>query len=167
MYMSQAKLINDITDLVWLMRAFDSDVKRKVFETVCEEWTVMEEIEEEYGEAGKDALQFFEKVKLVETRWEMDEGTAKKQYHAFYSSFHIKVISSVDMLQDVFSIALMDEETFRDIEEQIYGFVDGGELGREAEREFDFSSIQMKSIVKRSSILEYRGMEIQRVEDEE
>lgn len=165
--MSQAKLINDITDLVWLMRAFDSDVKRHVFETVCEEWTIMEEIEEEYGEAGKEALQFFEKVKLVETRWEMDSGTAKKQYHAFYSSFHIKVISSVDMLQDVFSIALMDEETFGDIEQRIYEFVGDGELGREAEREFDFSSIQMKSIVKRSSILEYKGMKIQRVEDEE
>jgi predicted DNA-binding ArsR family transcriptional regulator len=162
--MSQAKLINDITDLVWLMRAFDSDVKRAVFEKVCEGWTIMEEVEEEYGEAGKDAIQFFEKVKLVETRWEMDDGTAKKQYHAFYSSFHIKVISSVDMLQDVFSIALMDEDTFRDIEQRIYDFVDDGELGREAEREFGFSSIQMKSIVKRSSILEYKGMNIHRLD---
>lgn len=166
MSMSQAKLINDITDLVWLMRAFDSDVKRHVFEKVCEEWTIMEEVEEEYGQAGKEALTFFEKVKLVETRWEMDGGTAKKQYHAFYSSFHIKVISSVDMLQDVFSIALMDEETFHDIEQQIYDFVGDGELGREAERKFDFSSIQMKSIVKRSARLEYKGMNIQRVDEE-
>jgi len=40
--MAQAKLINDITDLVWLMRAFDSDIKREVFEEVCEDWRRME-----------------------------------------------------------------------------------------------------------------------------
>ncbi|MDD3493313.1 MAG: ArsR family transcriptional regulator [Candidatus Thermoplasmatota archaeon] len=161
--MAQAKLINDITDLVWLMRAFDSDVKRRVFEKVCEDWTLMDDIEGAFGEEGAAALSFFEKVKLVETRWGMDEGTAKKEYHAFYSSFHIKVISSVDMLQDVFSIALMDEETFQDLVDQVYEFVGSGELGREVERQFGLSSIQMKCLVKRSARLEYQGMKIIRI----
>ncbi|HDH81796.1 MAG TPA: hypothetical protein ENF91_01740 [Thermoplasmatales archaeon] len=163
--MAQAKLINDITDLVWLMRAFDSDIKREVFEEVCKDWRRMEDIEEKYGEEGMDALKFFEKVKLVETRWGMNEGKAKKEYHAFYSSFHIKVISSVDMLQDVFSIALMDEKTFEDIESKIYDFIGDGELGREVERHFSFTPIQMKCIVKRSAKLEYRGMKIIKVEN--
>ncbi|HHH78232.1 MAG TPA: hypothetical protein ENL18_03355 [Thermoplasmatales archaeon] len=163
--MTQAKLINDITDLVWLMRAFDSDVKREVFEEVCNDWRRMEEIEEKYGEEGSDALRFFEKVKLVETRWGMDGGKAKKEYHAFYSSFHIKVISSVDMLQDVFSVALMDDATFNDMENKIYKFIGEGELGREVERHFSITSIQMKCIVKRSPRLEYRGMKIIKVEN--
>jgi predicted DNA-binding ArsR family transcriptional regulator len=161
--MAQAKLINDITDLVWLMRAFDSDIKRKVFEKVCEDWTVMEDVEEEFGEEGVASLTFFEKVKLVETRWGMDDGAAKKEYHAFYSSFHIKVISSVDMLQDVFSIALMDEASFQDLVEKVYDVVGNGELGREIERQFDLSSIQMKCIVKRSARLEYQGMKIKQI----
>lgn len=161
--MAQAKLINDITDLVWLMRAFDSDVKRKVFEKVCEDWTFMDDIEDAFGEEGVAALSFFEKVRLVETRWGMDEGTAKKEYHAFYSSFHIKVISSVDMLQDVFSIALMDEETFQNLVDQVYDFVGDGMLGREVERQFNLSSIQMKCLVKRSARLEYQGMKIKRI----
>jgi predicted DNA-binding ArsR family transcriptional regulator len=163
--MAQAKLINDITDLVWLMRAFDSDVKRKVFEKVCEDWTVMEAIKKEFKGEGVAALTFFEKVKLVETRWGMVDGTAKKEYHAFYSSFHIKVISSVDMLQDVFSIALMDEESFQKLVEKVYRVVGNGELGREIERQFDLSSIQMKCIVKRSARLEYQGMKIKRVDE--
>ncbi len=158
--MTQAKLINDITDLVWLMRAFDSDIKREVFEEVCNDWKRMEEIEEEYGEDGKNALKFFEKVKLVETRWGMNEGKAKKEHHAFYSSFHIKVISSVDMLQDVFSIALMDENTFGEMEDKIYNFIEEGELGREVERYFSITSLQMKCMVKRSARLEYKGMRI-------
>ena len=57
--MMQAKLINDITDLVWLMRAFDSEVKRNVFEEVCQDWKLLEDIEEKYGEEGKNALRFF------------------------------------------------------------------------------------------------------------
>lgn len=153
-------MINDITDLVWLMRAFDSNVKREIFEEVCKDWKRMEEIGDKYGKEGEYALKFFEKVKLVEARWGMEEGKAKKEYHAFYSSFHIKVISSVDMLQDVFSIALMDEDTFKDIEDKIYDFIGEGELGREVERHFSITSIQMKCIVKRSARLDYRGMRI-------
>ena len=164
--MAQAKLINDITDLVWLMRAFDSDIKRRVFEKVCEDWTVMEDINEEFGEVGVAALTFFEKVKLVETRWGMVEGAAKKEYHAFYSSFHIKVISSVDMLQDVFSIALMDETSFQNLVDRVHRVVGNGELGREIERQFNFSSIQMKCIVKRSARLEYQGMKIKQIDTE-
>ncbi len=161
--MMQAKLINDITDLVWLMRAFDSETKRNVFEEVCQDWKLLEEIEKEYGGEGKNALKFFEKVKLVETRWRMEEGKARKEYHAFYSSFHIKVISSVDMLRDVFSIALMGEEDFSKLEKKICKIIGEGELSREVERQLSLSPVQMKCIVKRSTELEYKGMKIERI----
>ena len=161
--MMQAKLINDITDLVWLMRAFDSETKRMVFEEVCKDWKLLEEIEKEYGEEGKNALKFFEKVKLVETRWRMEEGKARKEYHAFYSSFHIKVISSVDMLRDVFSVALMDEKNFSKLEQKISKSVGDGELSREIERRLSLSPVQMKCVVKRSMELEYRGMRIEKI----
>jgi len=162
--MMQAKLINDITDLAWLSRAFDSDIKRQVFNEVSTNWVTMEVIKEKYGEEGVEALKFFEKVRMVETRWTMSEnGKAKKEYHAFYSAFHINVMTSIDMIRDVFSVVLMDDETFSEIEEKIYGFIgDDGELSREVEKEFSFTPVQMRCIVKRSSKLEYRGMKIER-----
>jgi len=162
--MMQAKLINDITDLAWLSRAFDSDIKRQVFNEVSANWVTMEVIKEKYGEEGVKALKFFEKVRMVETRWTMSEnGKAKKEYHAFYSAFHINVMTSIDMIRDVFSVVLMDDETFSEIEEKIYGFIgDDGELSREVEKEFSFTPVQMRCIVKRSSKLEYRGMKIER-----
>ena len=162
--MMQAKLINDITDLAWLSRAFDSDIKRQVFNEVSANWVTMEVIKEKYGEEGVEALKFFEKVRMVETRWTMSEnGKAKKEYHAFYSAFHINVMTSIDMIRDVFSVVLMDDETFSEIEEKIYGFIgDDGELSREVEKEFSFTPVQMRCIVKRSSKLEYRGMKIER-----
>jgi len=162
--MMQAKLINDITDLSWLSRAFDSDIKKEVFNEVSKDWVTMEVIEEKYGEEGVNALKFFEKVRMVETRWTMSEnGKAKKEYHAFYSAFHINVMTSIDMIRDVFSIVLMDDKTFSEVEEKIYEFVgEDGELSREVEKEFNFTPVQMRCIVKRSSKLEYKGMKIER-----
>lgn len=166
--MMQAKLINDITDLSWLSKAFDTDIKRQVFNEVSKDWKTMEEIEEKYGEDGKKALKFFEKVKMVETRWIMSEnGKAKKEYHAFYTAFHINVMTSIDVIRDVFSIVLMDDEKFKEIEEKIYDRVgEEGELSREIERELSLSPVQMRCIVKRSEKLEYRGMKIERYEQQ-
>ncbi len=165
MFMMQAKLINDITDLSWLSRAFDSDVKINVFNDVSKDWITVEEIEERYGEDGVEALRFFEKVRMVDSRWTMTEnGKARKEYHAFYSSFHINVMTSIDMIRDVFSIVLMDDEEFDQVEKKIYEYIgDNGELSREVEKEFNFSPVQMRCIVKRSSRLEYRGMKIERI----
>jgi len=160
--MMQAKLINDITDFAWLSRAFDSDVKRQVFDDVSKTWVTIEDIEKKYGEDGKRALLFFEKIHLVETRWTMKEGKAKKEYHAFYTAFHINVMSSIDVIRDVFSIVLMNDDEFKQLEEKIYEFVGEGELSREVERKFNLSPVQMKCIVKRSMKLEYKGMRIER-----
>lgn len=158
----QAKLINDITDIAWLSKAFDTDIKRHVFDDVTKEWITMEEVKKRYGNEGAKALKFFEKTRLVETRWMMKEGKAKKEYHAFYSSFHINVMSSIDVIRDVFSIVLMKDNEFKKIEEKIYDFIGEGELSREVERNFNLSPIQMKCIVKRSMKLEYKGMKIER-----
>ncbi|MCD6513024.1 MAG: ArsR family transcriptional regulator [Thermoplasmata archaeon] len=163
--MMQAKLINDITDFAWLSRAFDSKVKRDVFNEVSKEWITMEYIKEKYGEDGEKALRFFEKIHLVETRWMMQEGKPIKEYHAFYTAFHINVMSSMEVIKDVFSIVLMDDEEFSELEEKIYEFVGNGELSREVERNFDLSPVQMKCIVKRSMKLEYKGMKIERLEE--
>ena len=165
--MMQAKLINDITDLSWLSRAFDTEIKRQVFNEVSKDWITMEVVEEKYGEEGKKALKFFEKVRMVETRWTMSEdGKAKKEYHAFYSAFHINVMTSIDMIRDVFSVILMSDEEFAEIEKKIYDFIgDDGELSREVEKEFNFTPVQMRCIVKRSDKLEYRGMKIERFEE--
>ena len=165
--MMQAKLINDITDLAWLSRAFDTDIKRSVFDEVSKDWKTMEEIEEKYGKEGKEALKFFEKVRMVETRWIMSKnGKAKKEYHAFYSAFHLNVMSSIDMIRDVFSVILMSEDEFHELEKKIYDFIgEEGELSREIERKFSISPVQMRCIVKRSKLLEYKGMKIERYEE--
>ena len=161
--MAHAKLINEVTDLVWLLRGFDTDLKKKVFNEVLSEWKAVDEIQEKYGEEGVNALSFFEKIKLVETRWAMREGEKpKKEYRGNYNSFHIRIVSTIDKISDAFAVALLDDDKFNDIEHQIYDWVGDGKLGREVEIKFNLTPVKLKGIVKRSERLTYKGMRIEK-----
>ena len=162
----QAKLISEPTDLVWALRAFDSDLKKEVFKEIGSEWLTMEEIGEKFGSEGKKTLKFFEKVKMVETRWRMpDKGSPKKEYHAHYSTFSIRIFCPIYRLSEVFGIATMKDEEFQKIEEDIYDWIGDGELGREVEKHFGISTTELDGIVKRSNKLEYKGMRLERVKE--
>ena len=79
--MKRIKVINEPTELVPVMRAMDTEVKRKVFMEVSTHWCTAKTIEELYGLEGRQALNFFEKMKLVETRWESVDSISEKAYH--------------------------------------------------------------------------------------
>ena len=69
MAMNRIKVINEPSELVPMLRSVDTPVKRDVLKEVTLEWRTAEEIEKKFGPEGKDAIIFFEKMKLVESRW--------------------------------------------------------------------------------------------------
>ncbi|HEC89003.1 MAG TPA: hypothetical protein ENI44_00270, partial [Thermoplasmatales archaeon] len=93
--MLRTKVVNDSTDLVPLLRAFDDPIKKAVFKEIQSDWKAISEIREKYGEPGERALEFFDKMKLVETRWSTPEeginGKPQKKYRSFYSTFNINI----------------------------------------------------------------------------
>ncbi len=68
--MNRIKVINEPSELVPMLRAVDTQIKREVLKEVTLEWRTTKEIENKFGPEGSDALKFFEKMKLVETRWQ-------------------------------------------------------------------------------------------------
>ena len=72
--MNKIKVINEPSELVPMLRAVDTPIKREVLKEVTMEWRTAKEIEDKYGADGKEALKFFEKMKLVETRWQPSGG---------------------------------------------------------------------------------------------
>ena len=81
--MKRIKVINDPADMVALLRAMDSPVKKEIFQLTTNKWVTRKEIEELYGEEGSNALRFFEKMHLVETSWQIDsEFNKEKTYHS-------------------------------------------------------------------------------------
>ena len=52
--MNRIKVINEPADLVSVLRAVDTEVKRNVFKEVAAGWKTVREIEKKFGEEGKD-----------------------------------------------------------------------------------------------------------------
>ncbi|MEM2977512.1 MAG: ArsR family transcriptional regulator [Thermoplasmata archaeon] len=160
------KVINDPTDLVPILRAVDSKVRRDVFKEVSEDWRTMKEIEEKYGKEGKEALQFFEKMKLVETKWVSGPTGSEKAYHTYYMSFYINTTCTIKEISEVLSAAVMPEKEFSALEKKILSMVgDTGRFAGDIGEAFGMSPIELKAIIKRSVKLEYRGHRIEKISD--
>src|SRR4030043_1377635 len=119
--MSRIKVITEPADLVPMFRAVDTKVKREVLKLVTLEWHTIRDIEKQFGPAGKDALLFFEKMKLVETRWQTSAELQQpeKAYHTYYTSFHINASWPVYEISDVLAAAMLPESEFKQVEEKI------------------------------------------------
>ena len=106
--MMRTKVVNDSTDLVPLLRAFDNKTKKEVFNELLLDWKPTSAILERYGEEGADALEYFDKMKLVETKWttpdEGIEGKPQKKYRSYYSAFNINISCPVNEIYSLASV---------------------------------------------------------------
>ena len=166
--MNRIKVINEPSELVPMLRSVDTPVKRDVLKEVTLEWRTAEEIEKKYGPEGKDAIIFFEKMKLVESRWLSTDGNyPEKSFHTYYTSFHINAQWPVYEISDVLAAAMMSEEEYAEIEKKILEEVgtDGRFSGDVAES-LGMTSTMLKSLVRRSVRMDFRGHRIELKRDE-
>jgi len=166
--MNRIKVINEPSELVPMLRAVDTHVKRDVLKEVTLEWRTAKEIEAKFGPEGKDAIIFFEKMKLVESRWLSTGGAApEKSYHTYYTSFHINAQWPVYEISDVLAAAMMAEDEFLEIEGKIVDEV--GKAGRfsgDIAESLGLTSTMLRSLVRRSVKLDYRGHRIEMIPGE-
>jgi len=167
--MQRVKIINEPAELVPMFRCVDTPLKREVFKEVCMAWKTEDEIREKYGEDGVLALRFFEKMKLVEIRWQQKEDSIEpvNAYHSFYSSFHINASWPIFEISDVLYAAIMPEEEYKKLEDKIVEMVEErGKFTGDVAEELGVSATLLKSFVKRSVRLEYRAHRIELIKDQ-
>lgn len=163
--MRRIKVVSESTDLVPILRAFDSDLKRDVFQHLIDGWLTATAIQQKWGDPGLAALHLFEKTKLVETRWESVEGKTEKGYHSYYTAFHINTSCSVQEIAEILTVASMDEPTFDKIDQELSGVVGKeGFSARAIAEKFNMPLIRLKSLLKRSSRLEFKGHLVKKLE---
>ena len=163
----RTKVINDSTDLVAIIRAFDDKVKKDVFTEISKDWTPTSTILEKYGEDGERALELFDKMKLAETKWTTPEegidGKPQKMYRSFYSLFNINISCPVNEISDIFTISALDEDDFEKFEDEIFEFIgDEGKFGNTVSERFGISNTALKALVKRSNRFNYTGLKVTR-----
>ncbi len=164
--MARIKVIKDVSDFVPILRAVSSQIKKDVFTDLAEGWKTEDEIEEEYGEDGVEALKHFEKMKLVETRWQHTDTETKRAFHTYYSSVHIDASVPVQEISEVLYAAMVSDDEFEQLENEILEYVhDGDNFAKDIAEKLECSSTTLKSLVKRSLKLDYRGHRIMEVEE--
>lgn len=167
--MMRTKVVNDSTDLVPLLRAFDNKVKKEVFNEVLTDWKPLSEIKEKYGPEGEDALEYFDKMRLVETKWttpeEGIEGKPQKKYRSYYSAFNINISCPVNEISEIFTVASLSKSEFEKLEQKIYEYVgEDGKFGNMVAENFNLSNLALKGLVKRSNKFCYKGLKLSRKE---
>jgi predicted DNA-binding ArsR family transcriptional regulator len=165
---NRIKVVSEVAELVPILRAVDSPVKREVFREVTSDWRTAKQIEEKFGEEGLEALRFFEKMKLVETKWQTSatSSSPEKAYHAFYSSFHINATTPVQEISDVLHAAIMSDKEYGKVEGKIFDMVGpDGKFAGDVADELKVTQTMLKALVKRSTRLDFRGHRIMRFED--
>ncbi|TLZ51611.1 MAG: hypothetical protein E6K18_04405 [Methanobacteriota archaeon] len=169
--MNRIKVVNDVSELVPILRAVDTETKKSVFTDVATTWLTGKQVADKYGEEGVEALRFFEKMKLVETKWqtgqnEKGQAVPEKAYHAFYGSFHINATSPINEISDVLAVAMMPEPRYKTIEERLFKLVgDQGMFAGDVADDLKVTQTTLKALVKRSGRLDFRGHRILRFEE--
>jgi predicted DNA-binding ArsR family transcriptional regulator len=163
--MHRIKVVNDVSDLVPILRAVDSPLKLRLVQRLGENWLTGEDVEREFGKEGTKALQFFEKLRLIDTRWVAREGRKQpdKSYHFYYSTININTTSPLAEVSEILAIAMMSPKEYGKLELRIFEAV--GTEGRffsDVAEELGMSPTRLKGLVKRSDKLEYRGHRIER-----
>jgi len=165
--MNRIKVVSELAELVPILRAVDSDVKREVFKEVSNDWKTANQVQEKYGTEGVEALHFFDKLKLVETKWQTSASASpEKAYHAFYGSFHINASAPVQEMSDILSVAMMPDAKYRKLEEKLAKLVgEEGKFAGDLADELAVTQTMLRALVKRSSRLDFRGHRVQKFED--
>jgi predicted DNA-binding ArsR family transcriptional regulator len=165
--MNRIKVVSELAELVPMLRAVDSDVKREVFKEVSNDWRTANQVQEKYGIEGVEALRFFDKLKLVETKWQTSASASpEKAYHAFYGSFHINASAPVQEMSDILSVAMMPDAKYKKLEEKLAKSVgEEGKFAGDLADELAVTQTMLRALVKRSSRLDFRGHRVQKFED--
>jgi len=159
--MSRTKVINEIIDIVPLLRCLDTELKKNVYMDLIKSWYTMDEIEEQYGSEGGDALVLMERLNLVDTKWVTKDNETVKSYHTYYDNINIMAHAPLYELIDMFHVGAMSDEVYKKMENEIFDMVgeDGCFTGEIMEK-FNISSIFLKTFVKRSPKLVLKGQKV-------
>jgi len=163
----RTKVINDSTDLVSIIRAFDDGIKKNVFNEISRDWRSQSDIQLKYGEEGAQALELFDQMKLAETKWttpdEGIEGKPQKMYRSFYSLFNINISCPVNEISDIFNVSSLNSKEFEKLENDIYKFIgENGKYGNTVSENFKITNTALKALAKRSNKFSYTGLRLTR-----
>jgi predicted DNA-binding ArsR family transcriptional regulator len=167
----RTRIINDPSDLVPLLQAFGSNVHKKIFDELSQDWHTERELASLVGDESSvhRSVALLRKSGLVETKWRVPEPGAspEKEYHSTYSRIQANFGASMEDLSELISLTFMSDEELRVVTEKLQKMVDGGNSSlSNLSRELGVSQIFIRGVAKRTEGLAVRGQRIEPYEED-
>lgn len=163
--MNRIKVVSDATDLVPVLRAVDSPLKMDLFKRLSQEWVTERDVEKAFGKEGVRQLAFFDRMRLVDTRWESGVPGREpvKSYHTYYSTVTVNTSASISEFYEILAIATMADDEYENEEKRILHAVgtEGDRFFSDVAKDLGISATRLKGLVKRSEKLDYHGHKIE------
>lgn len=117
--MARIRLINEPSELALFLRLADSEVKREMLEALASGWLTEGQIRERWGEEGASALQYFIKLRVLDTRWEATPRGPVRAYSLYFDSVQINLTIPMTEISDILAAAMMPDEEVLALQERI------------------------------------------------
>ena len=131
---------------------------------------MISKLNEKFGEEANDIIVYYEKFKLIESRWEVNKETGRpeKSYRTFYNAFQISTSLTFDETQELLTVVLMPDKEFIKYEAKIVELIgEGGTFANDVGRDIGVSSLTLKGLVRRSVKFDFKGHNIVPLKEEE
>ncbi len=165
--MHRIKVVNDVSDLVSILRAVDSPLKLRLVQRLGETWLTDEDVEKEFGKEGIKALLFFEKLEAHRHPLGRAGGAESARQELpllLLDDQHQHDLGPLAEVSEILAIASMSRQGVREAREADLRRRRGpeGRFFSDVAEELEMSPTRLKGLVRRSDKLEYRGHRIER-----
>ncbi|MDD2777518.1 MAG: ArsR family transcriptional regulator [Methanocellales archaeon] len=157
------RIVNDPADLVPLIRAFGSDIHKKVFNGLSSGWMTKKELEKEVGFDVVESLKILQNGGLIQSRWRMSGNVEvpEKEFYTSYSDVRANFQCGLDELSNLIRIAFSDEEEFLEIVLKIEEEIKMGNTSTVGLcRALNQNACFIRGVAKRSNKLMVRGQKL-------
>ncbi|WP_292487399.1 ArsR family transcriptional regulator [Methanohalobium sp.] len=164
----RTRIINDPSELVPLLKTFEHQKHKQVYDALSNMWMSEKQLEEYIGDDVTSSINILKKGGLIESQWQMPEPGKKpeKEYHSAYSKVQSNFQCSLDDLSDIITLAFQPYEEIKDTLEELEEMVKQGNNSlNNLARSLNKSPLYLRSLARRSDKLSVMGQRLRVKED--
>ncbi len=167
----RAKLVNDIVELIPIFQLLSTEMHRKVYSALLDEWLTLEELKSRFGDGFEETLKILKHAGMLEVKWRMPSdpgGKPEKEYHVSYTHISANFYVSLKDFNRILEIVFMPDD---EVEKHVERIIKEVQMGRNSVghimKVLNYDPLFIRAIVKRTLKLNLKGQLIELAKDEE
>ncbi|MCC6027096.1 MAG: ArsR family transcriptional regulator [Archaeoglobi archaeon] len=167
----RAKLVNDIVELIPIFQLLSTEMHRKVYSALLDEWLTLEELKSRFGDGFEETLKILKHAGMLEVKWRMPSdpgGKPEKEYHVSYTHISANFYVSLKDFNRILEIVFMPDD---EVEKHVERIIKEVQMGRNSVghimKVLNYDPLFIRAIVKRTLKLNLKGQLIELAKNEE